>query len=208
MEGVSCPRCGFAQAQDSSACLSCRVAPPPYDGALSWATYHGPVRELVQLLKFQGVRPVAAFFASALAQLPLPTADVIVPMPLGPQRLRQRGFNQSQEIARHLGRARALPVAATWLRRKRDTQAQAGLSQEQRISNMRGAFALVERHGVRGRRILLLDDVLTTGATARSAATVLARAGAVSVHVITVARADRIGLSTPPRSSSGKEAAA
>ena len=175
---------------------------------MSWAAYQGAARELVHLLKFQGIRPVAKFFALALSELPLPDVDAIVPMPLGPGRLRQRGFNQALDIARHLGQARALPVIVAGLRRRRETHAQTGLTQEQRVANVRGAFIASPAHDIRRRRLLLLDDVLTTGATARSAAQALVRAGAGEVHVVTVARADLIGRTAPRGAAPGKEVAA
>lgn len=171
-------------------CLSCRAEAPAYDGARSCVHYRGTARALVHLLKYEQVRTAAPWIAAALAAVPLPDVDVIVPVPLGPGRRRRRGFNQSEAIARALARRRRLRLApAAALARRRETAPQSGLDAEARRRNVEGAFRARGKE-VAGRRILLVDDVLTTGATAGACATALKRAGAAAVHVLTYARAD------------------
>ena len=113
--------------------------------------------------------------------------DALVPVPLYFRHHRDRGFNQAQELARGLGRRRGLPVW-TCLTRTRETPSQTGLSRPARRENMNGAFAVKGRFDVTGRRLLLIDDVFTTGATANACARELARAGAARIAVLTVAR--------------------
>jgi ComF family protein len=116
--------------------------------------------------------------------------DVIVPMPLHWRRRWQRGFNQSELLARVLGKRTGLPVANAVIRRKA-TAAQAGMTSAERRTNVAGAFQVRKRRFVEGRHVLLIDDVLTTGATAGACAAALKRAGARRVTVLTLARADR-----------------
>ncbi len=117
--------------------------------------------------------------------------DCIVPMPVHWRKLLIRGFNQSRLLAAEVSRRTGLPLAAI-LRRRRHTQAQTGLSRSQRRANVAGVFFVPRNADVRNRRILLLDDVFTTGATVNAAAAALKRAGAVRVSVLTLARADRL----------------
>jgi ComF family protein len=123
------------------------------------------------------------------------TFDVVAPVPLHWRRRWQRGFNQSELLARAVARRYGLPVLDV-LRRKRATPTQAGLSNARRRSNVAGAFTV--RGAVSGRRILLVDDVMTTGATAAACAAALKRAGARHVAVLALARVDRRGVAAPP----------
>lgn len=174
-------------------CPRCQVSPPPYAAALSAADYHGAARALILLLKYRGVAPVAPFLAERLAALAprLPAMpDVVVPVPLGARRRRQRGYNQSGEIGKQLARRLGCGYAERALRRVRETAPQSGLTAAEREKNVAGAFAGAPEQ-VRGKRVLLVDDVLTTGATAREAAAALLRAGASQVLLMTAARARR-----------------
>ncbi len=174
-------------------CPKCRVAPPPYVAAISAADYQGVARALILLLKFGGVVPVASFWAQRLAerapQLPA-WPEVVVPVPLGAARRRQRGYNQGGEIGRRLARRLGCAYAADGLRRVRETAPQSGLTAAERERNVAGAFAAAGKR-VQGKQVLLVDDVLTTGATARAAAAALRRAGARQVMVMTAVRAAR-----------------
>jgi ComF family protein len=116
--------------------------------------------------------------------------DRVVPVPLSPQRLAQRGFNQAWEVARRVASALGVPADATALLRPIDTAHQADLPREQRAVNLRGAFMVATgaRAALQGRRIALVDDVMTTGATAREATAALLRGGAASVQVWTLTR--------------------
>jgi len=189
---VGCSQCGDpvpAPAEDGL-CLACHTSPPAYACARAATVYSGAARELILQLKFHGLRPAAAFWAQRLEPLArarpeLP--DVVIPVPLGRRRQRQRGYNQSADIARHLARRLACAYTPAALRRRRETAPQSGLDRAARIRNLDGAFAASPR--VAGQRVLLIDDVFTTGATVHAAAAALRRAGARQVVVLTAARA-------------------
>lgn len=149
--------------------------------------YAFPLDALIQHYKYAGAQELAEFFASVLAprlaDQPLP--ELIVPMPLHPARLRQRGFNQALEIARRLGRQFDLPIMHA-CRRQRDTPPQAGLDLQTRRRNLRGAFLCTE--ALEGKRIALLDDVMTTGSSLDEMAQAARRAGAQHITAWVIAR--------------------
>jgi ComF family protein len=191
----ACPRCGEIPAAPGVAgvCLKCQASSPPYSAALSAADYTGVARSLILLLKFRGVMPVANLWAARLAALAprLPARpDLVVPVPLAPRRRRQRGGNQSAAIGRRLARRLGCVYAERALRRVRETAPQSGLTAPERERNVAGAFA-APTQAVRGKCVLLVDDVLTTGATARAASAALLSAGARQVMVMTATRARR-----------------
>lgn len=158
----------------------------------SYGEYEGPLRKLIHVFKYSGVTPMASKLGSLLnAALPREQQfDVIVPMPLHWRKRLQRGFNQSELLAKFVSRRSGIRVSNALRRRKR-TDAQAGLTRSQRRTNVAGAFEVSRRSEVQGRHVLLIDDVFTTGATASACAGVLKRAGAQRVTVLTLARADR-----------------
>jgi len=173
-------------------CALCRLGLRQFDAAYTYGAYEGTLRKLIHLFKYSGIRTLARPLAARLA-LALPRSqsfDLIVPMPLHWFRSWRRGFNQSALLAAELSRRTGIPVREA-VRRKRATLSQAGLSNAQRRSNVKGAFALRRGMAVQGKRILLVDDVMTTGATATACAQVLKEAGAASVVLLTVARVDR-----------------
>jgi ComF family protein len=151
------------------------------------------VDALIRDLKYRGQLSHASVLGQATARRWLrqharpPEVDALLPVPLHPARLRERGFNQSVEIARPLSRMLDLPLLQGVAVRQRATSPQTALSAEQRLHNLRGAFAV--RREVQGLRIVLLDDVITTGATLNELAGVLKEAGAVRVIAMSVARA-------------------
>jgi ComF family protein len=179
-------------------CELCRRAEPPYAKAVAYGSYEGGLRELIHLLKYDQVRPAAnvlgRMLAEALSELTpvLGEKTVVVPVPLHFRKMRQRGFNQSELIARAalkvISAGNQFELHSAAMERKRETQSQIGLSRHQRRENMRGAFAVVKAEQVAGCEVLLVDDVLTTGTTASECARVLRRAGASKVFVATVAR--------------------
>ena len=173
-------------------CALCRSGLQGFDSACSFGFYEGPLRSLIHLLKYAGMRPLAANLSPFLDRaLPIDARhDFIVPVPLHWRRQWRRGFNQAELLARAVANRRRIPVLNA-LRRTKFTVNQAGLTGSGRRRNMTGAFQIREAETVRGKRILLIDDVFTTGATASACAGALKRAGAVSVTLLTLARADR-----------------
>ena len=166
-----------------------------FQQARSFGAYEGALRQVVHLFKYQGMRPLAAPLATRLAavfhQQQWDGAEFagLVAVPLAPSRQRQRGFNQAHLLARELGRQLELPVLDDTCRRVRATALQTGLTRAQRLENVRGSFAPGPRaHLLAGRDILLIDDVLTTGATLSACARTLGRAGARRICALTVAR--------------------
>jgi ComF family protein len=174
-------------------CGLCRRARPPYQRAVAFGEYNGELRELLHLLKYEGMQPAAGFLGGLLAQgikeLALNRLHLIVPVPLHAERLRQRRFNQAELLARAAQRRLGTQcrVEAGILRRTRATDSQTGLTRHQRRANVRGAFR-VTRNAVVDQTIVVVDDVFTTGITAGECARVLMRAGAKQVFVATVAR--------------------
>jgi ComF family protein len=180
-------------------CGLCRRIEPRFERAVAYGNFEGGLRELIHLLKYSGVRPAAnvlgRMLAEAIAELEVGfTGDAIamVPVPLYRARLRQREFNQAELIAgmamKVLPKSSRLRLQPDILERKRETASQAGLTSHQRRENVRGAFGVARPELVKGREILVVDDVYTTGATASECARVLRRAGAAKVWVATVAR--------------------
>ncbi len=173
-------------------CALCRLGLRGFDAAYSFGAYEGVLRELIHLLKYGRVRSLTVALGERLAAaLPLEQRfDVVVPVPLHWRRRLARGFNQSAWLAGAVARRYAVPVVAA-LKRRRGTVSQAGLSHAKRRANVSGAFVVRRPGEVRGRRVLLIDDVMTTGATASACAAALKRAGAGYVAVLTLARTDR-----------------
>ena len=207
MEGGLCSICGerlvspfaFRDTQGEPRCGLCRRLEQPFARAAAYGSYETGLRELIHMLKYQQVRPAASvlgrMLAEVVANLQPGWGDaylLVVPVPLFPAKLRQRGFNQAELIARaalKLSSSRErYALCGAVLERARDTQSQTGLTPHQRRANLRGAFRVKDPDMISGREVLLVDDVLTTGATASECARVLRRAGAARVWVATVAR--------------------
>jgi len=171
-------------------CGSCLSEPPHYDRTLAAFRYDFPIDKLVQTFKYGHRLALAAFFGEQLAALAgRPLADLIVPLPLHPERLRERGFNQALELARPVGAAWQIPIAASNCHRVRNTPAQADLPWRERIKNIRGAFHCSD--DFTGKRIILVDDVMTSGASLAECARTLKLHGAIEVTALVVARALR-----------------
>jgi ComF family protein len=182
------PRCGL-----------CSRVEPPFARAVAYGSFDGGLRELIHLLKYALVLPAANVLGRMLAEA---TADLdfnlasgpvlVVPVPLHRKRLRQREFNHAELIARAAIKIAAAPdrfsVSSSVLERKRETSSQTGLTSSQRRENVRGAFAVSRPDILKGREVLVVDDVYTTGATVSECARVLRRGGASRVWVATVAR--------------------
>jgi ComF family protein len=190
-----CRHCG-APLANGALCARCASdGDPPIRRGRAWAAYDGaapavrPVAAVLAAFKYQGLRRLGRRMAALMAtRAHADPGAIVAPLPLHPRRLRQRGFNQSAVLARHLGRALDRRVALRLLLRTRDTPSQTALSLEARAANVAGAFAVRVPEEVRDRSILLVDDVWTSGATARAAARALRAHGAAAVDVLTFAR--------------------
>lgn len=176
-----CPRCAMPGRQ-GMLCAACRQSPPPWQALHVAHPYAWPLDALLHAFKYRQqlalARPLAELMAEGVRHAPRP--DWLAPIPLSAARLRERGFNQSEELARQLGKILRLPCHADTLLRTRDTPAQAGLNRAGRLHNLADAFAV--NRPVEGRFIVLIDDVSTTGATLAEAAQSLARQGARRVE--------------------------
>jgi ComF family protein len=181
------------------------MAPPPFVQAVAYGPYEGRMREAIHALKYDrlhsAARGLGRMLARAIAQLAndAPSEMLVVPVPLHRTKFAERGFNQARSLAFHaLGALRKshpawrLTLASSTLMRLRATESQFGLTPRQRRLNVKGAFEVSDPAAVALKHILIIDDIFTTGATARAAAQALARTGAASVWVATLARAGRL----------------
>jgi len=199
-----------APLDEAGQCSLCRLGLSGFDAVFAYGSHEGALRKLVHLLKYEKMRPLARPLAGFLVRaLPQDDGavrefDAIVPLPLHWRRRLDRGFNQATLLSRESGRLLHIPVLSV-VRRVKATPPQAGLTNAKRRANVRGAFRVKARAKAKiaGLRLLLVDDVLTTGATAAACARALKRAGAAQVTIATVSRADRRAvLSYAPEFSS------
>lgn len=183
---AACPRCA-GPSPGGAVCGACLRLPPSFDATVAAWRYEFPVDRLVHALKYGGRLALAEAFAAALAPaLAGRRPDAVVPMPLARERLRERGFNQAMEIARHLARRTGARVDPHLAARVRNTMTQTDLPQDARASNVHGAFACTGL--VAGMTIAVVDDVMTTGASLEELARTLKAAGAAAVENWVVAR--------------------
>lgn len=191
-----CLRCAARTPEGTSTCGACLRDPPPFAQTVAAADHRYPWSRLVTDLKFHAgldlVEPLAQRLHAALqARSGSPVLpDLILPVPLSRARLAERGYNQAWELSRWLARRLGVPAHADWLLRLRDTAHQIDLSLPQRHRNLRGAFTVQPRRrgALRGRQVAIVDDVMTTGATAGALARTLLQAGAAGVQVWVVTR--------------------
>lgn len=190
---AACPRCGApgAVVGSDASCGECQKNPPAYDSTCVVFRYAAPVDRLIQHLKYHGrldlSRVLGRYLADHMLALNAPHPDVIVPVPLHVSRLRDRGYNQSLEIARVVARQMRVPLDWQGTRRTRATAPQTDLPRDQRRKNVRGAFTAGT--GFAGLSVAIVDDVMTSGHTVNALAESLRRSGAREVRVWVVARA-------------------
>lgn len=185
-----CRRCCYPSRGPLDLCRSCWQDPPPFNRAVAAGVYVGPLRNAIVRLKYFGekarAQPLGRVLANQVA-CSLQPPDLIVPVPLHPQRLAVRGYNQAGILARVIGKEFALPVREDVLLRHRSTGPQASLGYSARQSNVKGAFTVAKAWCIVGKAVLLIDDVYTTGATARACTEALLHAGARRVDIAVLA---------------------
>jgi ComF family protein len=204
LDGILCRVCGeklfssYTDSGEGALCGMCRRAHPHFHRAVAYGAYEGALRDVVHLFKYDGVRPAGKLLGKLLhhaaGAMALPDSVIVVPVPLWSGKRHARGFNQAEAIARSFidfQSSSSIQLDTSVLVRTRETASQTGLTRHQRRANVRGAFAVVKPEKVKGRSILVVDDVMTTGTTAGECARVLRRAGAKEVFVATVARATK-----------------
>lgn len=210
MQGTFCTLCGerlpgtAVSDAESALCAICHNSKPFFARAAAYGSYDAGLRELIHLLKYERVTPAAKTLGNMLAGV---IADMhaslgggpilVVPVPLHAGKRRERGFNQAELIACQAVKkssGKRLNLNTHVLKRRRPTESQIGLSQQQRKENLRGAFQVQKTERVAGCEVLLVDDVFTTGTTASECARVLLRAGATKVWVATVARTLKMNI--------------
>jgi competence protein ComFC len=190
LAGDLCDKCGKPK-EGGGICSECRSNPPSFHALRAWATFDFPVRQAIIKLKYKrdmGLGDILAMPLANLAQSLDWPIDLITPVPSGRKRLQERGYNQVALIAHPFSLAMGMDYRPSALKRKRETVTQVGLSAVERQENVRDAF-LADSRQVRGKTILVMDDVSTTGSTLSSCSDALLQAGAKDVFALTVARA-------------------
>ncbi len=191
-----CHSCGRHIGKSNSTkniCPKCIRQPLHFDRAFSPCNYDGPVKELIHAFKYSGKDYLGKTLSNIMSQfileynLPINYTDYIIPIPLHSSKLREREFNQAQILSNHIGKTFNKPVLSNALMRFRATKAQVQLDTEDRMQNVANSFSLRRDSDIRGKDILLVDDVLTTGATASEASKTLKDAGARIIFVLTLA---------------------
>ena len=174
-------------------CAACRERPPAFDHLLALWSYEEPLDAVIQALKFRRLDYLGRHLGEAIAARwseEIAAADLVVPVPLHWRRWLSRGYNQAERIARALARRAGLPLVSA-LRRRRVTPPQTSLGREERKANLRSAFRIRHAACIRERRIVLVDDVATTGATLDAAAAILKKNGAAAVLAVVAGRTPR-----------------
>ena len=201
IKGPICQRCGLPFPSPrvllhhpTHRCANCRLRPPAFTQAWTGYPYTSPLKEAIRLFKYQGkvslAGPLATLLLKALPswQMPERRVDVVLPVPLHTVRLRERQYNQSHMLAFPFSRVLRIPLSCTNLVRVRPTTPQTSLKRTDRLKNLRHSFSVTQPTALRGKHVLLIDDVFTTGTTVNECAKALRKAGASHVYVVTLAR--------------------
>ncbi|MBM4137488.1 MAG: ComF family protein [Nitrospira sp.] len=171
-------------------CGQCLKKPPPFSMVINYGLYEGVLAEAINQLKFYRIKRLSKPLGTLLFSLDLPQVDGIVPVPLTAKGLRERGFNQSLLIARVVSKGIKVPLLMDVLAKGKETPPQIGLSAKERLINLKNAFKV--NGDIKGLRLLLVDDVMTTGATVKECSKQLMKAGAKEVIVLTLARSSMV----------------
>ena len=195
-----CAVCAVPLAATGLVCGACLKRPPAFERVEAPWRYAFPIDSLITRFKHQARWPLGRLLADLLSHHlhhafaeGLPRPDLLLPVPLAGKRLRQRGFNQAEMLADWLGDSLALPTCTHWLQRPQDTAHQQDLDAAARLRNLRLAFALDAKAEVKDKHLAVIDDVLTTGATAEAVARLLRKAGAARVDIYCLARTPKPG---------------
>lgn len=185
-DGPSCRICGIPTiSNQTTACESCIKDEQPFFQIIYYGLYEGILRKAIHLLKFKGIKRLAKPLSSLLLELPFPETDIIIPVPLHLKKLRQREFNQTALIGHYLSKQLKIPMLNDCLIKIRETAAQTSLKRDERLKNVRKAFVALK--SLDGQKVLLLDDVITSGATVRECSKSLIEAGAKRILVLALA---------------------
>lgn len=187
-QGPGCKRCGRPLVSELSiVCEECIVAEPAFKHAASYSLYDGTLKKAINLLKYYGIKRLSKPLSDFLLLGDIPASDAVIPVPLHEKRLRHREFNQSALIANNIAKRCEIPLLLDCLKKTKDTPHQVGLHSQERRKNIKGAFTVKKSHMITGKSILLIDDVITTGATIRECSRVLAQSGTGDIYVMTLA---------------------
>lgn len=186
-EGPACFVCGIPlPSSHASRCARCLACAPDYSRVYFFGIYEGALRKAIHLLKYQGIRRMSKPLYGLLNLIPLPGVDAVVPVPVHKSRLKQREYNHAALLAYHVAKKKGIPILLDILHKKTETPPQAGLDARLREKNVRGS--IVALHPATNMHVLLIDDVVTTGATVNECASALIGAGASEVSVLALAR--------------------
>lgn len=187
-KGPICSKCGAPLVSDESIiCGECLKEEPVFEYARSFGLYHDPLRKGINLLKYHGKKRLSRPLSEFLIRAGLPEADSVIPVPLYHKRLRKREFNQSALISKYIAEEMKSRLLLDCLVKVRDTLPQVGLRYKARVNNIKGAFKVSNNEFIKDRSIILVDDVVTTGATIRECSRTLKKAGAGKIYVVSLA---------------------
>ncbi len=190
-EGNSCKICALPLSSEyAKICGQCIKTKPPFSRVITYGLYEGLLAEAINQLKFCGAKNLVRPLVKLLLNIDLPPVNGIIPVPLSKKRLQERGFNQSLLIAREISKRKEIPLLMDILVKKKDTLPQTQLSAKERSLNVKDAFELKEN--IKGMKVFLVDDVMTTGATVTECTKQLINGGAKEVVIITLARAKQV----------------
>lgn len=172
-------------------CGECIKDAPSFSSVRTFGLYKGPLRKAINLLKYHQMKRLSKPLSKMLLRMKIPRADTVIPVPLYKARLRQREFNQSALLAKYTAKSTGTSLLVNCLVKVKETMPQVGLSSRERRRNVRNAFRVEKKEFINGRDILLIDDVITTGATVRECSRVLKKAGAGDIHVMALSHGMR-----------------